>query len=116
MASILDLPPEIIDLIIPNLRTSVGEQQQYRRVLLANGSQLLCSCCDDERVSEQFFGHNGPHSFGDARNLVRFEKTHPYIMKCVAQSRYCDIVTAWATGQGVALLSCSGPTSPSSVR
>jgi hypothetical protein len=105
MSSLLDLPPEIILIIISHLqgpdKPSKSGLQVRKRPRTANGGQLLCPCCDDENIMGQILTHAGKEEDGEKSDVMQLGKAHPYLMECIVQSRCCEMVDALLTSAGV---------------
>jgi hypothetical protein len=99
MASILDLPPELIitillHLAVPHITRSQGPSEARTR-------KLICPCADDFTVKEQLLTCAGDNSYLNAadirRDVVRFGISHPYLMDCVIESGNCEMIDAWGS-------------------
>jgi hypothetical protein len=113
MASILDLPPELILLIMLYLKCPTTSSHWTRtRPVPAIDEGYLCPCSEEGYRSVGELLIYGWQE--DSRNVVRFGTSHPYIMDCIDQSRYCEIVDACVTDRGV--LPSLTTTIPSAVR
>jgi hypothetical protein len=106
MASLLDIPPEIIDIIIMHLQ---GPEEpltapRYRartRPRMASGAEQLCPCYDGEDMMKQLLTYSGQNFGKEGRDVVRFGTSHPYITNCIEQSGHCAVVDALVTRFGV---------------
>jgi hypothetical protein len=96
MASILDLPPELILWIMLYIGQPNKSFRPRAMPSPANGQGYLCPC------SEEGYLHIGDLLlYGDSGDIVRYGTSHPYIMDCIDQSRCFEIVDAHVTEQGV---------------
>lgn len=105
MTSLLDLPPELVNLILWYLQRPgeppVSGQGVRKRPALANGGQIVCPCIDDERVMRQLLTCVGKNARAEERDIVRFGLSHPYIEECIELSRCCEMVDAYTNNNGV---------------
>jgi hypothetical protein len=113
MTSILDLPPELIIVILGHLGEpdkpsipSAGVPVEYC-LRGMNGVQRLCPCSDKDKIVDQLLTTAGRY-FGKAarrmqRDVVQFGTSHPYFMNCIDQSGYCEMVDASASDSGIVL-------------
>jgi hypothetical protein len=106
MASLLDIPPEIIDMIIMHLR---GPEEpltapRYRartRSRMASGAEQLCPCSNGDNMMKQLLTYSGQNFGKEGRDVVRFGTSHPYITNCIQQSGSCAVVDALVSYHGV---------------
>jgi hypothetical protein len=124
MPSLLDLPPELINLIIlhlqgPDKPSDPGIPVVRERPTMLGGVPLLCSCYDGENMVDQLWTQDGPESRGVQRSVIRFGTAHPYIADCIADSRRCEMVDVWVTANrpsGLIVMPSIGASLPSTVR
>jgi hypothetical protein len=104
MASFLDLPPELVIMILSYLGYS-PEHPGPKRPCAADGNPQLCPCMDSEKIMEQLLtcasGRRAWEAKDMQRDVVRFGISHPYLMDCIDQSGYCEMVDAWAPDSGL---------------
>lgn len=106
MATILDLPPELINLIISNLKGPNELHKSGHRLNIFQGPQpsmfqALCPWSDQKTSGNQLLTSVG-QDFGMAgRDVVRLWSVHPYIRECIEHSGCCEMVDASATHHGV---------------
>jgi hypothetical protein len=122
MISILDLPPELIDMIFSHFQ---GPEEQGPEISPVPGlrgrkrarigsAEVVCSCINNDRMMGQLLSCAGHDLEEHGRDVVRFARSHSYIMDCVLQSGRCEMVDAWATHHGV--IPSLTTTIPSAVR
>jgi hypothetical protein len=122
MASILDLPPELILAILSYLgkhdQPSWQDPSVDKRPRLASAEAMDCPCFGDTSKTEQLLTCAGRHFNDQAekvqRDVVRFGTSHPYFMGCLTESGLCQVVDAWSFNSG--LVWPSTPTIPFAVR
>jgi hypothetical protein len=122
MASLLDLPPELINLIIMHLqgpdKPAPPGTRVRNRPRVTTGSQLLCPCYDSEVIMQQLLTHAGKGA-GVEGDVVRLGTSHPYIQDCIIESRSCEMIDVRAiVGEktGLMALPPSRTVIPSAVR
>jgi hypothetical protein len=124
MAFLLDLPPELINLIIMHLQDTDEPSDPEipvvrERPFMMGGVPLLCSCYDEENMVDQLWTQDGPESRKVQRNVIRFGTAHPYIADCIAKSRRCEMVDVWVTANrpsGLIVMPSIRAALPSTVR
>jgi hypothetical protein len=123
MASLLDLPPELIHLIIMHLqgpeRSALPGTRIRNRPRVATGTQLVCPCYDAENIMKQLLTRAGTDPGEEGENVVRFGTSHSFIEDCVIESRICEMVDVMAVvirGKGLMALPPSRTVIPSAVR
>lgn len=98
MASVMDLPPELVNLIVLHLVDLNTPLLPNRH---AKEEPSLCPCYDDTTVKGHFPRHVGPDRDAEEGDVARFGSAHPHIKKCIEQSGYHGMVELWATSRGV---------------
>lgn len=123
MASLLDLPPELINLIILYLserdKPPVPERNALtiRRPVMANGHLMICPCGHHEGIMKQLLtSAAGKRDEDERRDIVRFGAAHPYIMDCIVQLGRCEMVDVLVSRDGVVPCRLLPTTTPFGVR
>lgn len=98
MTTILDLPPEIIQLIVL-LIEDLDTAPVFRS--RPDTKRRLCRCADDETPEQE----PSPETERDHRvpeqDLVRFATSHPYFRDCIIASGQCATLSLWRTADGM---------------
>lgn len=98
MITILDLPPEIIQLIVLLIEDLDAAPVSLSRPKI---NRRLCPCADDETSDKEPFPESKRDHRAPEQDLFRFATSHPYFRDCIVTSGRCATLNLWMTADGI---------------